>query len=111
MKTYIVAAVLLLLACKTSELGMSTETPHIPTSTVIVSTPTQIVLHVTVTGNLVNVRPSPSEQPVGQVTQGTQLDVVPSYNVGWYEIVEGEYKGDVVWSGCIGLDNAKCEAK
>ena len=110
MKTYIVAAVLLLLACKTSELGMSTATPYISTSVVTIA-PTQIALHVAVTGNLVNVRPSPSEQPVGQVTKGTQLDVVPSYNVGWYRIEDGEYKGDVVYGGCLGLDSGKCEVK
>jgi DNA modification methylase len=32
-------------------------------------------------------------------------------NVGWYRIEDGEYKGDVVYGGCLGLDSGKCEVK
>ena len=84
-----------------------------PTPTEIASTlPAPVPsLTVAITSQTVNIRDINLHATGEWLTDGTVLAVKP-YQDGWYQIIDGKYTGDLIWSGCTSVnENRTCESK
>ena len=130
MKKILVLAVLFLCSCSGQNVlairpmmtygapvQTSTTAPAAPVATapssVIASTlpASDSLLRVVVTADTVNIRDGTLRATGKWLTKDAVLAVKP-YQDGWYQIVGGEYDGDLIWSGCTSMnENRTCESK
>ena len=84
-----------------------------PSPSVIASTlpASDSLLRVVVTAETVNIRDGNLRATGKWLTKDAVLAVKP-YQDGWYQIVGGEYDGDLIWSGCTSMnENRTCKSK
>ena len=82
-----------------------------PTAVAITMPASAIPLRVLVIAQAVNIRDVDLHATGEWLTDGSVLAVKPSQD-GWYQIVDGKYAGDFIWSGCTSVnENRTCESK
>ena len=77
-----------------------------------IATPTSESFHITITAaQSVYLHSTDMKLTGAWLTNGSELTVNP-YQDGWYQIIGGEYAGDLIWSGCTSLnENRTCQSK